>query len=374
MPAARPRGSIGRATRAGASDPTARWRRRLPQRAARVDADAATLVWLAPAAPDADEARALSSFGRARGLRLVQPRDEALLARNGLPLDPAIGEDVEQLLDRAHDALAAHDGEAVDRLLRAAASTLGAHPEAPQAAWLMAEVERARSTRLRRLAPVDEAAAASAWTRAEALDGGRLPGVGEQGSASPPAATLTLPAGLATGATTVLLDGSRVTGASVATRAGPHALVVEQGGAVVWASWIEAPAGTSAAQVTAPLAAACSRADVARASLTGETIDATDVACPSWIAATAGAAGPAGVRVAVCEGHHCGALLPWRAPLPWTYDLPPERPASRSPAWAAWGLVGAGAVITTGIVILATGVLKPAPTGTQFVAGGVRSR
>src|SRR5580700_5535610 len=153
----------------------------------------ATTVWVAPALPDAEQTRALSSWARTHGVRLMAPVEGSAPA---LAVDPRIADDVERLLDRARDAMVARDGEAVDRVLSAAASTLQAHPELPQAAWLMAEVERAKSSRLRRIAPVDEAAANVAWTRAEALDGGRVAGIGEQAAASPAAATLTVPAGL----------------------------------------------------------------------------------------------------------------------------------------------------------------------------------
>jgi hypothetical protein len=330
----------------------------------------ATVVWIAPpASADAEQTRAIESWGRTHGVRLVSPGEATAPP---LPVDPRFAEDVERDLDRARDALTARDGDTVDRMLDAATATLQAHPELPQAAWLRAEVERSRSTRLRRVPPLDEAGAAAAWTRAEALDGGRVAGVGEQGGPAPAAATLALPPGLPAGAT-VRLDGVAASQTMVVTHAGPHALVVELDGAPVWASWIDLPAGTSPVAISAPLAPECSRTDVARATAAGETVDATGVRCPSWIAVIGDDAGH--VRVAVCSGDHCGPLLAWHAPLPWTYD-PPTEGAGRAtwPTWATWGLVGAGAVVAAGVVVLATGALKPAPTETQFVSGGVRTQ
>jgi hypothetical protein len=330
---------------------------------------AVTLVWIAPSPPDADQGQALTSWERAHGVRIVEPRDEAIA---GLAVDPRIADDVERLLDRARDAMASRDGEGVDRALAAAESTLAAHPEVPQAAWQMAEVLRARSVRLRRIAPVDEAKASEAWTRAEALDGGRVAGVGEQASASPAAATVAVSPWLPAGAE-LRVDGSIATARSLPLRAGPHALVVEIDGTPVWASWIDAPAGASSTTLTIPPLPACTRSDLSRASEAGASIDATGVRCPSWIAAVPGDAD--GVRVATCSADHCGPLLAWHAPLPWTYDPTGERTSKSTwPAWATWSLVGAGAVVTTGIVILATGVLKPAPTETQFVTGGVKTQ
>lgn len=335
----------------------------------------ATVVWIAPvppASPEAEQVRTLASWGRAHGVKLVSPNDAKVAT---LAIDPGIADDVERFLDRARDAMAARDGDAVDRMLEAATEALLAHPELPQAAWLRAEVERTRSSRLRRIAPVDETAAAAAWTRAEALDAGRVAGVGEQGAASPAPATLTLPPGLPPGAI-IRVDGAAASQQTVATRAGPHALVVELDGSPVWASWIEAPAGTSPAQIAAPLIPECSKIDVARASAAGEAapaVHATGVRCPSWIAAIGDDAG--NVRVAVCSADHCGPLVAWHAPLPWTYNPPADGThGGKWPTWATWGLVGAGAIVATGVVVLATGVLKPAPTETQFLSGGVRTQ
>jgi hypothetical protein len=343
--------------------------------------DAATLVWIAPAPQSADQARALASYARAHGVVLSPPTATPQAA---LAVDPRLPEDVERLLDRARDALAARDSDAVDRLLGAADATLRAHPELPQASWLLAEVLRARATRLRRMPPVDEAGAAAAWAQAEALDGGRLAGVGEQIAPSAPPATFTLPAGLFAGAT-VRIDGVVTTSPTLTTRAGPHAVVVAIDGAPVWASWIDVPAGTSTAGVNGAAwsagVAACSRVDLSRASLAGDTVDAAGIRCPAWLAASDNPAGSgasastgASVRVAVCAMDHCGPLVAWQAPLPWTYQPPPQPAAGRWPTWATWGLVGAGAVVATGIVIVATGVLKPAPTETQYVTGGLRTQ
>jgi hypothetical protein len=327
-----------------------------------------TTVWIAPDAPDADQARALTSWGRSRGLRLVSP---AAGAAKPLEVDPQVAEDVERMIDRAHDAIAARDGEAADRLLTSADSTLRAHPEIPQAAWLLAEVERTRATRLLRVPPVDEAAAALAWARAEALDGGRVAGVGEKAGAAP-AQTASVTLELVPATAEARLDGVPVRGTTVSTHAGPHALVVSRQGAPVWAGWIDAAAGSSTVHVDTPAAPPCTSGDVGSARIAGDSVDASQVRCGAWVAAIPG---PAGIRVALCETGRCGALVDWRAPLPWTYEPPPEGEHHRAwPAWATWGLVGAGAVVAGTIAVIASGVLKPAPTETQFVTGSVQKQ
>jgi hypothetical protein len=234
----------------------------------------------------------------------------------------------------------------------------------------MAELERARSTRFRRVPPVDDEAADRAWVRAEAIDGGRAAGVGEQpATAHPAASTLALEA---PPGETVLLDGEPVDAGPVATREGTHALVATWDDAAVWATWIEAPAGSTAVRVTAPAPPPCSRADVAHARLAAGTVDADHVRCDAWAVALPGASADA-VLVATCEPGRCGPLLEWRAEG-WTWTPPAEPPRHGWPSWATWGLVGAGAVIATGVVLIATGALQSAPAETRFVSGGVQKQ
>ena len=40
--------------------------------------------------------------------------------------------------------------------------------------------------------------------------------------------------------------------------------------------------------------------------------------------------------------------------------------------WATWGLVGTGVAIAAGVVILASGALRPVPAETHFVSGGIK--
>ncbi len=334
-----------------------------------------TLVWMAAAAeaPDPETARALESWARAHGVKLELPRADTPRA---LPVDAHAGDDVERLLDRVRDAIAGRDADAADHALAAAEATLRAHPELPQGAWLMAEVERARSTRFRRLPPLDEEAAERAWMRAEALDGGRLPGVGERAAtAHPSEATVALEP--APSGATIWLDG-RVTLAPagvVKTQAGLHALVVAWDGVPVWATWVEAPPGSSTLHVAAAGPAPCSTSDVGQARVASGTIDAQHVQCAAWVAALPGSK-PTSVLVATCEAGRCGAVLEWDAPAPagWTWTPPAKPPPGGWPTWATWGLVGAGAVIATSVVLVASGALQSAPTESRFVSGGVKSQ
>jgi hypothetical protein len=330
----------------------------------------ATLVWLAPAPPDGEQVRALSSWARARGVTLVDPTAERPAP---LPVDPSVAETVETLLERARDAIAARDGGAVDRALSSAESALRAHPELPQGAWLMAEVERARSERWRRIAPTDPEAAERAWQRAEALDGGRVAAVAEQSAAGHPAAA-SVAVEVSVGGVAVVLDGRPAGERPAATRAGPHVVVVTSGGAPVWAAWIESPAGSSTVRAEVPGVPACSADDVQRARWGAAGVDPGGVRCPTWVAATSAPRGA--VRVATCEGDRCGPPVEWQAPR-----LLAEQPSERThagaggaswPSWATWGLAGAGAVAIAVVAVVASGALESPVGQTRFVGGGVR--
>jgi hypothetical protein len=352
----------------------------------------ATLVWIAPAPPDADQQRAMSVWARAQKLDLVAPRDERPPA---IALDPDVVGEVEDLLDRARDATAARDAEAIDHATASAESLLRAHPELPQGAWLMAEVERARSTRARRIVPPDPAAAERNAERADALDGGRIPGLGElTATAAAPAAELQLgfpaddqawfdgrpvppegaPPTPANGALPTLPPAT--VHATVATLAGLHAVVVTSGGSPIWAEWIELASGPTTLDADVPGPPACSGADVARARVAAATLYAEGVRCPRWIAMAPGTS-PGGLAVASCEASQCGPLLEWHEAPAWSRPPPASARASHAnhwPAWATWVLAGAGVAVATGVVIAASGALQAAPTETRFVTGGLKNQ
>ncbi|MDP9000174.1 MAG: hypothetical protein M3O46_08700 [Myxococcota bacterium] len=330
----------------------------------------ATLVWIAPEAPDAAQARSLTNWSRARGTRLRPPEE----VTRALPVDPNVADNIENLLERARDGIVARDAGDSERALSSAESMLRAHPELPQAAWLMAEVERARAARWRHLEPADLAAAEDAWLRAEALDGGRAPGVGEDGSLRHPSTAVVsldpLPEGVAP-----WLDGRLVRSDMVHADSGTHVLVLMWKIAPIWAAWIDVPPGRSTVHAGAVAVAECSAVDVAGARVTPDGIHARHVRCPRWVAATKGAE-PGSVDVATCQTDRCGPLFEWSAPTPgwaWSPTVEPSR-GHGLPSWATWTLVGAGAVIGAGAVLLSTGALQPASMEIRFASGGIQTR
>ena len=324
---------------------------------------AAVLVWMAPEPPDAAEEATLATWAGQRGLSVTTPHD---LRPPPLVVAPGIAEEVDALLARARDALTARDGAAVDEALDAAESRLRAHAELPQAAWLMAEVERARSTRRSRATPPDPEGALRAWARAEALDGGRLAGLGELAGVSegPPASSLNVPLAVSQRAR---LDGRPVASEPISTRAGLHDLVVTWDDVPVWAGWIEIAPGSATLEVNAPTAPPCSSGDVDRARLPSD-----GVRCAAWVSATRGP-DPGSVRVALCRFDRCEPLETWGAKAPaWTKETPARHPTRGWPGWATWGLVGAGAAVVAGVSIAVVQGLGTPPTETRFVGGGLK--
>ena len=243
----------------------------------------------------------------------------------------------------------------------------------------MAEIERARSTRWRRIAPLDAEAAERAWLRAEALDGGRVPGLGEVASAISSAG----------GDDRAHAAGRRPSVARWSARRGRgrdprrSARAGRDGRRRAGLGGMDRSAGgcLDAAMSTHPRTKPCSVADTAYATLAEDVVHADHVRCARWTLATSGAQ-PGAIRIARCEADRCGPLVDWRAPPPWTRPRPPGAPGagpgaaspeahgSRWPAWATWALAGAGVAVAAGVGIVASGALGSAPTETRFVNGG----
>lgn len=328
----------------------------------------ATIVWLwlAHTAPDAEHARALSGWEQSHRVRLVAAPS---LAPATIPVDPGVAAAVEANLERARDASVARDENDVDRALDSAQKLLEAHAELPNAAWLMAEVERTRSARWRRMPPALGDEADRAWARAEALDGGRVAGLGETGSTEhPQTATLSVSVHPDEQA---WLNGELLAAGPITSREGPHSLVVTWHGAPVWAGWIEVPPGRSTLPLPLLNAPACSRADLERVRIIRGLLDASDVQCPRWVAATMGLL-PGAVRIAMCTAGRCEALLDWRSPPTWTWRPPEPRGRAHWPAWATWGAVGTGIAIGTAVAVgIAAG--QAPPPATKFMSGGLKT-
>jgi hypothetical protein len=322
-----------------------------------------TVVWIEPGS--AADQRALDEWALARGVRLREPSEEEAPK---IAVDLGVGERVESELEKAREGAAALDAEATERALARAEALLRAHPELPQAAWLMAEVERGWAARWARIEPVDRERAGRAWKRAAALDGGRAPGVGEVDyGALAPGVTARLDV-QARGEVAALVDGSRAD--RVLERApGEHQLVIRDGASTVFAAWVTVADGATL-RIVVPGAPACSSVDLAGARLEDDRI-AASATCGSWIAVVPASRGA--VRVATCTSGACGPLLLWSTQAPAKTPLEPRvQEGSRWPVWATISLGAVGALALTGVAVVAAGAFRAREDQTRFVNGGVK--
>jgi hypothetical protein len=344
----------------------------------------APVVWLEQGEIRDDAVRALDEWARTRGVRLGVLEERAPAAPAS---DPSAGESIEKELERARLAIGAADPDTADRALARAERVLREHPALPQGAWLRAEVERAWSARWLRLEPRDEMRARVAWENAQALDGGRVPGVGE--TAFPPRplvpVNIVVPIGANNTLLTVRLDTTPLKPTSergpdalyrVDVAPGEHVLVATLGDDVVFASWIAipAPSGKSPtpARITVEVGGSCSRERLALVRRRDGQIDAAGVSCPQWIAAVPGER-RGSVLVARCEQGTCGPLLEWRTEqLPASFTPQTHGKLAGWPGWATWTLVGIGAATAASVALIATGVFETRPVEPRFVVGGAR--
>lgn len=312
------------------------------------------VVWLSEDAPSRDQAaRSLAEWARARGVVLSVPPP----ARAPIVPDATIADAVEKELARA---LSADDEDTAARALGRAEGLLRDHPEAPAAPPLRAEVSRAWS-RLR-LRQGDEAGAASAWQDAEALDGGRVAGIGEKSVPPPPKVPLTI-----RGGADVTVDGRPASGTVLP---GEHAIVAKRDGAIVYAAWVAVRGPLS---LDIPVSDdACSVPVFEGVKREGDRVLAPRATCPAWIAAVPS---PHGVLIARCERSTCDALIEWRASARDVFVLPPPD-SSRSPlpGWATWTVVGISAATIASVVLIAAGTFESRPIETRFVVGGAKQQ
>jgi hypothetical protein len=319
-------------------------------------------------APNDAAARALIAWGEARGIKI------GVAARSTVPaiaVDASIAETVEKELTSARDALTRLDADATEDALARARALLRAHPELPQAAWLLAEVERGWSARWMRISPLDPERAARAWQRAAALDGGRAAGIGETDHPKLPDVAVTFTAD-GDRDLTLLVDGAEISLGTKQVSPGEHAVVTMRRGRILWANWVSF-ADRETVHVPSFPPVDCSTDDLDSVRLQKRSIDAKGVSCGGWIAATpwSGSA----IRVAECEGERCGPWVIWQtrasslAPV-----LPPRRPGHKKTSpWIAVAAVVLAAAMVTGITLVAAGVFDSPPHETRFVGGGVKT-
>jgi hypothetical protein len=297
-----------------------------------------------------------SEIGIARDASLRTPTDVSAQA--------------EALLARASTALSALREAEARTALTQTKRLLHAHPELPEAAWLMAEQHILSS----------ELAAArgdgdNAWLRtaALALEGPRAEPFREGSPAHDAApAPKQLQASIAglSNRERVEWDG-RLRHTSFATVAGEHRLRVLRGDRVVWAGWVLVNEARPRVEIELLPIAPCSSEDFEGTFLTAAgPVAAAGVRCPVWAVAS-----PAndGLRIALCHASRCGSLhAPARSGDPFR---PPAQPfvAASFPRWALWAAASVGAAAAASVVLWQAGAFSEAPPARErWIYEGLR--
>jgi hypothetical protein len=260
---------------------------------------------------------------------------------------------------------------------------LFAHPELPQAAWLMAE-RHALEAQLHARAG-DAAAAAVATERAQLLEGRRGAAAGSTETSAPipsaPAPHATLTRGAAgslihTGARPadeVWLDGA-VLSPGTEVRPGQHHVQLFRAQRRIAAAWVDVSANLQL-HLEQP-STSCDELDLlGTAAGTGQPEPLPGVRCGEWAAARQTASGA--LEFAFCRGSSCE---PWQAvPQLHVAANSPAR-ASRAPAaeadersdspWLTWSLVGVAAAGATGLILWQAGAFDDTAPATEIVFTG----
>lgn len=299
------------------------------------------------------ELRALSRSVRSSPSTTYPSYDEALVRR------------IEAELDKARTAAASLDEKHALEILADVENELRAHPELPQAAWLMAERHRVAA----RVGELASSERASLVARAEALEGPRAL---ELGAALEPAAELVQTRVSVEGLTArdrLELDGALVSSEPTLVP-GEHHVRVLRGERLMYAGWVTVePSATTLALPVIPVAA-CSNEDVGGVRVEGgRAFPEPGTVCPRWAVAERA---PNGLRIAECFGDRCGPFAFYSARERSALAAQPARDASPDLVWKL-ALGGAAVVATTLAILWQTGAFEPAPPReTRWVYGGAR--
>ncbi|MCA9594122.1 MAG: hypothetical protein KC776_12450 [Myxococcales bacterium] len=315
------------------------------------------LLWLGTAGTRAAAQPDLDAWAQARWIRLSDPAPSSATLQH---YDPKLVASIEGLLDQARIAATSLDSDTALARAGEAKAMLVAHPELPQAGWLMAERHLVEASI--RGGVEGGAAEAERLTRAAlVLEGPRARAVGEDRAPAQLAAPTTVAVrGLA--ADDVLYwDETRAT-PPLSTPPGEHHARVLRRGELVWAGWVAVKPAARAIALPVPSAVACSRDDLAGVRIAKGRVQApASVRCSEWAVAVPRRGG--GVSVASCTAASCGPLLAWRSGDGVVYSGPPQpRTEKPFPTWVAVG-AGLGAAMVTTVVLWRAGVFEGSEPG-----------
>ncbi len=316
----------------------------------------------------AAERELLSRYELERHVELAPPTREASRPPAPYPrYDAALVERLEAELDEARTLGSSLDEQGALALLARVERELLAHPELPQAAFLLSERHRVAAG-VRARSP-EGAAAADALERAAAvLEGPRAPSFGEtsRGVTGDDARVRVRVAALDP-RDRLEIDG--VAGPHERElREGRHHVRVLRGDELVRAAFVDVARDQRELELGVAPLVACSADDLR--GVTGERgfmpHAPAGVLCRRWVALRRS---PRGLELAECTFDRCRSFSVLHAA-----KAPPRAAAApeRFPTWATIALAGVGAVATGSLVLWSAGVFdrpEPAPV-TRFVYAG----
>lgn len=286
----------------------------------------------------------------------------------GLPAnDATLVDQLEGELEQARTALSALEETNAGARLHKVESELLAHPHLPQASFLMAEC---LALQAQAVGEQSATAATALDARRRALEGARAATFGEISAPLPALATITL-AVQGLGARDELeVDGvSLGVGVKNVTLApGLHHARVWRAERLVFATFSQLSSEQTAYTLTVPQPVACSAEDlepVPRVSVDERGAIPAGVACEHW--ARVRETGP-GIAVSMCTRSQCGPFLGWqrRVSAPFTPIVVEKQ---SFPAWAAFALAGASALVASSVVLWQAGAFergRPAAANWEF--------
>lgn len=321
----------------------------------------AVLVWLSASSLLPTFHAELSAFADSRLLRLEAPRENAAPFRTRSSTStsayaPDVVIELEAALEEARAANASLEPARALSALDGAQSTLRAHPELPQSAWLMAEILQL-SAAVESSVPGGADAALALRQRAAGLEGPRAEPFSDSAAASvatlPSRPLLTLSLTGLEPDDAVEWDGVRIAAApaSVAASEGEHHARVSRNGRLLWAGWTTVLPSASELRVPVPETVACSLDDIGQGRFeAGRAIAAPHARCDNYVLARPRAAG--GIEIAQCERAVCGKVVVWAKSEP-RRAVADER---KKPLWPYAVAATAGALVVTGLVLWRAGV------------------
>lgn len=323
---------------------------------------ALVVLWLAAPAQQPEERARIADWAAGRGFVAAAPGASAL---------PSYTDDVareaEALLEEARAATPSALGafERLDALLTA-------HPELPQASWLLAERYALEAQYRARDGTADPGPRQELTRRSGELEGTRAAAFGAQARGTELARQPTEPLQIAgiRPKDEVLLDGTQAATGSPVSR-GRHHVQVFRERVLVWAGWVEldSPPRLTVPDTTSP----CSTPDLSGTVLAvAAPVAAPGVHCAEWAVAAPAPAG--GLRLALCHAARCEAWEYLASPLATQGPRAAESASPHTerpwPAWVTWGAVGLGAAAGTALVLWRTGAFASRTPSTEFVFTG----